>query len=66
MKDNRNYTVFFEIGGKKLKTKVMAENKADAIIAVQNKIIIHKVEINPEDEFNQAMDLMDRFSDILK
>lgn len=50
------YTVFFEIGGKKLKTLVEANSETDAKNKVKEKIIFHKV----KDE------LSDLFSDIDK
>jgi 1-deoxy-D-xylulose 5-phosphate reductoisomerase len=54
----RNYTVYFEIYGKKMKTTVMANNEEEAKDFVKNKIVFYKIE-NPKDEFNQSMDMME-------
>lgn len=61
----RNFDVYFELYGKKMKARVMAENEEGAKKEVQNKIIFHKVE-NPKEEFNEVMDMMDKMNDILK
>jgi hypothetical protein len=54
----KNYTIYFEIYGKKMKTTVMAENEEKAKELVIRKIIFHKVE-KSKDEFNEAIDMMD-------
>jgi hypothetical protein len=38
------WTVFFELYGKKMKTTVKAERASDAMDAVKQKIIFHKIE----------------------
>jgi len=37
------YEVWFEIFGKKLKTTIYAESRADAEKAVRNRLIFHKI-----------------------
>lgn len=54
----KNYTIYFEIYGKKLKTTVMSENEEKAKEFVKSKVIFHKVE-NSKDEFNQSIDMID-------
>lgn len=54
----RNFTVYFEIYGKKMKATVLAESEEKAKKSIQDKIIFHKVE-KANEEFNKSMDLMD-------
>jgi hypothetical protein len=54
----RNYIVYFEIYGKKMKTTVMAHSQQDAVEIVKGKIQINKVELL-SDEFNAFMNLVD-------
>ena len=61
----RNFDVYFELYGKKMKARVMAENENDAKKEVEKKIIFHKVE-KPKEEFNESMDIMDNILNILK
>ena len=39
---SKNYSVYFEIYGKKMKAKVLAESMTEAQQKVKDKIIIHK------------------------
>lgn len=57
----KHWTVYFEIYGKRLKTKVFAENEIKAVEIVKSKLIIKKVEKTQNDEFNEAMDNLDEF-----
>lgn len=61
----RNFDVYFELYGKKMKARVIADNAENAKKEVQNKIIFHKVE-KPKEEFNEVMDMIDKMNDILK
>ena len=61
----RNFDVYFELYGKKMKARVMAENENDAKKEVEKKIIFHKVEKQKE-EFNESMDILNKFLNILK
>lgn len=38
------YTIYFEIYGKKMKTKVLANTKEEAKEIIRSKIIFHKIE----------------------
>ncbi len=52
------YTVYFEIYGKKLKTKVSAKSQDDAKQLIRNQIIFHKIEAKIEED-KAVRDLMD-------
>jgi len=65
MKSTKNYSVYFEIYGKKMKAKILAESMTDAQQKVKDKIIFHKTVVEDKDEFNQAMDLMSGIIDAL-
>jgi hypothetical protein len=54
----RNYDVYFELFGKKMKTRVIAENETDAQQKIFLSIIFHKLE-KPKEEFNECMDMLD-------
>jgi len=54
----KNFTVYFEIYGKKMKTKVMAKSAEEAKSKVSSRLIFHKVEVTPNDDFNEAIDMM--------
>jgi hypothetical protein len=56
--------VYFELFGKKMKTKVLAETPEAAKKEIMNKIIFHNV--LAEDSFNQAIDLMEQFFGSIK
>lgn len=62
---SKNYSVYFEIYGKKMKAKILAESMTEAQQKVRDKILFHKTVIEEKDEFNQAMDLMDGIMDVL-
>lgn len=51
------YTVYFEIGGKKMKMKIEAHTKEFAKEAVRSKIIFYKIE-------NEDAKLTAEFSDL--
>lgn len=54
-----NYTVYFEIFGKRMKTTVLAETEDKAIEIVKKKLTIHKVEKTKNDAFNEVTDMFD-------
>jgi hypothetical protein len=60
----KNFDVYFEIFGKKMKTRILAENQEKAKEEVKNKIVFHKVEKSNE-EFNQCMDILEELSNII-
>ena len=62
---SKNYSVYFEIYGKKMKAKVLAENMTEAQQKVKDKIIFHKTVSEGKDYFNKAMDLMNGITDVL-
>lgn len=51
-----NYTVFFELFGKKMKTTVLADSPEQAKQKVKDRIIFHKIK-PADDTFNNLMDL---------
>lgn len=61
----KNYTVYFELFGKKMKTKILAESKEDAQNIIKSKVKFHKIIIDKNDEFNQCIDVFDNIMDIL-
>ena len=56
---NKNYNVYFEIYGKKMKAKVLAENEIQAKQKVKDKVIFYKAEIDKNDDYNKSIDMMD-------
>lgn len=60
----KNFDVYFEIFGKKMKTRILAENQEKAKEEVKNRIVFHKVEKSNE-EFNQCIDILDELSNII-
>jgi DUF438 domain-containing protein len=60
----KNYTIYFEIYGKKMKTTVMAKTEDEAKELVKGKIIFHKVE-KSKDDFNEAIDIIDNILNII-
>jgi hypothetical protein len=55
------YTVYFEIGGKKMKTEVEADNEENAKYKIYGKIKFHKVELS-----NKSDDLFGVFGEIFR
>ena len=57
----KNYTIYFEIFGKKMKFTTLAESKNDAINILKNKINIIKIEepncVSDDDMLNNLKDL---------
>lgn len=54
----RDYDVYFEIFGKKLKTTVLSDSEDHAKEMVKAAIIFHKVD-KSKDEFNMAVDMLE-------
>jgi len=61
----KNYIVYFEIFGKKMKTTEPAETMTEAKQNVIDKIKWHKITEKPQDEFNQSIDMLEDIIDIL-
>lgn len=61
----KNYKVYFEFMGKKMKTTILADSKVDAENKMYDEFKLHKVEEMPKDEFNQVMDILGKFTDFL-
>lgn len=61
----KNHDVFFEIGGKKMRTRVLADNAEQAKQKVIDKLIFHRVEVPKDEPFNQCMDVMEKFMDLM-
>jgi len=62
----RNFIVYFELYGKKMKVKVLADSEELAKTQVQKDIKFHKLEKMKNEEFNDTMDILDNFLNILK
>ena len=61
----KNYDVYFEIYGKRLKTTILAESEEKAKEIVRNKIVFHKVVLKQNDEFNKIDDIFTNIMDVL-
>ena len=55
----RKYTVYFELYGKKMRVKVLAESEHDAKQVVKSDIKFHKIEYDKNDDYNLAMNFFD-------
>lgn len=56
----REYTVYFELYGKKMKTEIFAKDKNDAMMKIRQKITFHKIsetKSNKDDVFDNIMNL---------
>lgn len=60
----KNYDIYFEIYGKKLKTSVFAESESDAKQKIYNKIIFHKISVNNDDFIGQDTTAFDNIMNI--
>lgn len=58
MKRSKNYTVYFEIYGKKMKAKIVAATMADAQQKVKDKITFHKTVVEEDDLLNGILDVL--------
>ena len=65
MKNTKNYSVYFEIYGKKMKANVMADSITKAQAKVKDKIIFHKTIASKKDYFNKSVDTFNNIMDIL-
>lgn len=61
----KNYNVYFELYGKKMKATILAENEQQAKQKILEKVMFHKVELKPKDEFNSIMDVFDMMDGFL-
>ena len=62
----RNHDVYFEFYGRKMRAKILAETKEEAIQQIKDKIIFHKVVVDKKDEFNHCIDILDSIVSGLK
>lgn len=56
-----NFTIYFELYGKKMKTDIEAYSREDAINRLKNKIIIHRV----DEEIAEGENEVERLKNIL-
>lgn len=61
----KNYNVYFEIFGKKMKVKVMANSAYDAQLKIKEKVLFHKIEEDKNDIFNQSVEILDSIINFL-
>ncbi len=62
----REYIVWFELFGQKMKTTVIATSEKEAKKKVQGRMVFHKVEQKPEDKaFSDIMGKFEEISNIL-
>lgn len=55
----RNYTVYFTVFNKKMKTTILAESEEEAKQKILSKVIFDKITENKEDSFNHVMDIIE-------
>lgn len=60
----REFTVYFDIYGKKMKTKVIANSETAAKQKVIEKMVFIKVEVE-KSAFNSAIDILDDMNSVL-
>lgn len=60
----KDFDVYFELFGKKMKTTILASDKNAAELAVKNKIVFHKIE-EAKSDFNNAVTSLDEIADML-
>jgi hypothetical protein len=53
----KQFTVYFELFGKKMKTEVFANSESDAKKRISEKIIFHKVEVGEETILKSIKDI---------
>lgn len=61
----KNYIVYFEMFGKKMKTTILAETETEAKQKVTDKIKWHKVVEKPNDVFNESTDMFEYLKDVI-
>jgi hypothetical protein len=52
------YTIKFEIFGKRMKYDLIAENEYQAREKIKDKIIFHKIEKHDKDFFNELLNMI--------
>ena len=57
----KEYEIYFELFGKKLKTKVTAKSEVEAKEKIKSKIIFHKVKENQKDITEIMKDIFNIF-----
>lgn len=63
----KEYTVYLELFGKKMKTSILAESEEDAKKIVREKIIFHAVKFDASTTHNKMVaDLDDLFKNLFK
>lgn len=65
MKNTKNYTVYFEMYGKKMKTNILADSVIDAHTKVKDKVIFHKTIVDNKDCLNKSVDILNNIMDII-
>ena len=57
----KTYTVVFEFFGKKMRTKVTAENEAEVRYLILGKVKFHSIEVDKQSGDDVLNNLMDMF-----
>lgn len=60
----KNFVIYFEFYGRKIKTTVLSDNEENAKKVIINKINFHKIE-KEDSQFNKYSDFFDNFMDII-
>ena len=53
----KEFTVYFEIYGKKMKTTITAESEIEARISIRNSITFHKVVLSEDSTLRNLKDI---------
>jgi hypothetical protein len=61
----RNYTIYFELFERKMKTVIMAKSEDHAKTLLFEKIKFHRLTIDKNDEFNKVMEYGDEVMNTL-
>lgn len=60
----KNFVIYFEFYGRKMKTTVLSDTEENAKKEIINKIVFHKIE-KEKSQFNKYSDFFDNFMDII-
>jgi hypothetical protein len=52
----KNYTVYFELFGRKMKHRITAKNEEDAKYQILGKVVFHSVKCEPDPNVNVIKD----------
>jgi len=59
------YLVYFELYGKKMRVTIRTKSPEQAEEILRGKIVIHRIEEDPHDEFKEAVGLLKKMSNLV-